>query len=93
MFQYPMTPNISKIVFFSKKTDVLLINYQYNIGIFLYCEVIVLRILGAHTDCKLNFRHHVDFLSSSAMKMAGLIRTIVFSFSTVLLLLMQFVNI
>jgi hypothetical protein len=35
-----------------------------------------------HTDCKLHFHCHVDFLFPRALKLLELIRTITFSFST-----------
>jgi hypothetical protein len=37
--------------------------------------------LGVHTDCKLHFHRHVDFLFSYALKLLGPIRTITFSSS------------
>jgi hypothetical protein len=39
--------------------------------------------LCVHTDCKLHFHRHVNFLFWSAMKLLGLIRTLTFSFSTI----------
>jgi hypothetical protein len=41
-----------------------------------------------HTDCKLHFHRHVDFLFSHALKLLRLIRKITFSFSTLDSLLM-----
>jgi hypothetical protein len=46
--------------------------------------------LGVHIDCKLHFHRHVDFLSLHALKLIGLIRTVIFSFSTLDSLLMLY---
>jgi hypothetical protein len=38
--------------------------------------------LDAHTDCKLNFHHHIDFLFPHALTLLGLIQKITFSLPT-----------
>jgi hypothetical protein len=86
-----MKPNLSKIkvISFSMKTTVL--NYQYRLGNSSILRADCIKDLGVHTDSKLHFHRHVDFLFSHTMKLLGLIRTITFSFSTLDSLLMLYI--
>jgi hypothetical protein len=57
-----MKPNFSKIKFisFARKTNDL--NYQYRLGNSFILRTDCIKDLGVHTDCKLHFHHHVDFI-------------------------------
>jgi hypothetical protein len=57
-----MRPNFSKIRFvsFTRKTNVP--NYQYRLGSSVILRNDCIKDLGMHTDCKLHFHRHVDFL-------------------------------
>jgi hypothetical protein len=85
-----MNPNFSKIrvISFTKKTNSL--NYQYSLGNSFILRTDCIRDLGVYIDCKLYFHQHVDHLFSHAMELLGLIRTLTFSFSTLVSIVILF---
>jgi hypothetical protein len=78
-----MRSNFSKIrvVSFTRETNVL--NYQYRLENSVILGTDCIKDLGVHIDCKLHFHRHIDFLFPHSMKLLRLIRTLIFSFSTV----------
>jgi hypothetical protein len=85
-----MNPNFSKIrvIAFTRKTNVL--NYQYRLGNSFILRTDCIKDLGVYTDCKLHFHRRVDYLFSHAMKLLGLIRTLISNLSTLDSLLILF---
>jgi hypothetical protein len=83
-----MKPNLSKIrvIFFSRKTT-LLKNYQYRLGNSPILRADCIKNLGVHIDSKFHFYQHIVFLFSHTMKLLELIRTMTFSFSTLVSIL------
>jgi hypothetical protein len=76
-----MKPNFSKIRVLSFIRKINVLNYQYSLGNSFILRTDCIKNLNVHTDCKLYFNHHVDFILSHGMKLLGLICTINFSFS------------
>jgi hypothetical protein len=84
-----MKPNFSKIrvISFTRKTNVS--NYQYRLGNSFILQTDWIKDLGVYIDCKLHC-HHVSILFSHTMKLLRLIHALIFSFSTIESLLIQF---
>jgi hypothetical protein len=57
-----------------------MLNYQHRLGNSLTLRRDCIKDLGVRTNCKLHFYQQANFLSSRAMKLLGLIRTIKFPF-------------
>jgi hypothetical protein len=69
------------IIAFRRKT--ISVNCNYSL-----CDQCIIRTdsiedLGVILDCKLCFRHHVDYVCSQPLKMLALVRKLTFSFSAI----------
>jgi hypothetical protein len=77
-----MKLNISKtrVIAFTRKTNVLY--YSYKICDLFITHTDTIKDLGVQLDSKLHFHAHVDYIFSQSVRTLGLIRTIIYSFST-----------
>jgi hypothetical protein len=84
--------NISKtrVISFSRKTNTLI--YENKLCQSLITRTDSIKDLEVFIDSKLRFHNHIDYIFSQCIKLLGLVRTLIFSFSSLDCLYMLYFN-